>query len=324
MLRIIFSRIFSVLALATLGVAGCAKAQVPAADYPSGTVRIIVPFGAGSLSDAAARIVADCLETDLDATFVVENREGGGGAIGMTELSRARPDGQTLAVATVGAAALVPQVTEGAEYSGASFDPIFGLVLYPSVLLVAGNSSYQDVNDFFTAAKDSNRDFSVAMAGSQGAQALTMNSITKAGGPRFANIPFATSDEAAAAVLSGNADSAYVSLAPNHIAQIERGDLRILATGAEAPIESMPTVPLFNNVGYPDLPTSNASTMLLGPGDLPDEVKTVLADSMTTCLQGDTARTALGQFVRHDNAGPESMHNELETSEAQWREALGQ
>ncbi|MFE5703509.1 tripartite tricarboxylate transporter substrate binding protein [Rhodococcus koreensis] len=312
------------LAIAAVTVSGCAKAQMPAADYPSGTVRIVSPFAAGSLSDTAARVAAECLEQDLDATFVVENRDGGGGAIGMTEVARAEPNGRVLAVATVGAAALVPQVTQGAEYTGASFAPIYGLTLYNSVLVVAGNSPYQDIHAFLDAAKKSDRDFSVAMAGAKGAQSLTMNSITKAGGPRFANVPFASPDEVTASVLGGGADSAFMSLSPGVIKRVDRGELRILATGSEQPIASMPGVPTFDAVGFPDLPTSDASVMLLGPTGLPQEIQDVLAKSMGTCMQSEKATTALGEYVRKDQAGPESMRNELTTSEAQWREAIGQ
>src|SRR5687767_1385841 len=68
----------------------------PAQDWPSRTVTIVVPLGAGSASDIVGRVVADQLSKQLKATFIVENRPGAGGTVGAAAVARAAPDGYTM------------------------------------------------------------------------------------------------------------------------------------------------------------------------------------------------------------------------------------
>lgn len=313
-----------VLTVAGFAAAGCAQAPSADQNYPSSTVRIITPFAAGGISDTTARVAAKCLEKDLGGTFIVENEDGGGGAIGMTEVAQAKPDGSTLSVVSVSTAGLVPLVTEGAKYEGASFDPISGVTLAPSVLVVKNDSPYTTAQDLLAAAKDRNGGFTVAMPGSRGIFSLTTNAITKANGPKFTNVPFESNDKSVAAVLGGNSESAYLSTSPNLLEQLRSGQLRALATGAAQRVDFLPDVPTLAELGYPELPDSTVNVALVAPRGLDDKIERTLADSMQKCLEDPHTSDVLGEeFVRHDKPGPTVMREEFSTAEASWRKALG-
>ncbi|MDR7254194.1 tripartite-type tricarboxylate transporter receptor subunit TctC [Nocardioides sp. BE266] len=290
--------------------------------YPSGTIRIIAPFAAGGISDATARVAGSCLEEELDGTFIVENQDGGGGAIGMTQVAQAKPDGSTLAVSSMSTAALVPMTTDGAEFSGDSFTPVRGITLAPSVLVVKGSSSWQDADAVMAAAEAEDGKFSVAMPGARGIFALTMDAITDAGGPEFTTVPFESNDQSAAAVLGGNADSAYLSTSPTLLEQLESGELRAVATGATEPVDFLEGVPTFAEVGYDDLPGSMVNVALLGPAGLDAGIRDMLEGALDDCIASGAADVLGEEFVRDDDAGHEVLGQEFETAESQWAEAL--
>src|SRR5262249_38158198 len=102
-------------AILSLVLAPLARAQD---DYPSRTVRIIVPFAPGGSTDVVARILADKLATELKQSFVVENRGGAGGNIGADVVAKANPDGYTLLMGTTGVLAINKYL-----YKEMPFDP---------------------------------------------------------------------------------------------------------------------------------------------------------------------------------------------------------
>ena len=108
----------SLLGATSLAVTGRTWAQDAAADYPDEPVTIIVPFAAGGNTDAFARLVGQELDTALGQQFVVENKAGAGGNIGVGQLARAEPDGYTLGMGTVSTHAINPTL-----YKKLPFDP---------------------------------------------------------------------------------------------------------------------------------------------------------------------------------------------------------
>src|SRR4051794_15892306 len=129
----------------------CAGAS--ADTYPSKTIRVIIPFGAGSATDVIPRIVFDQLSRQLGQAIVVENRGGAGGTIGSTAVAKADADGYTLLVNS-SAHTITPAIYSNLPYDVANdFVAIGAIGSVPNVLIIAPSKGLKTLKEFVAAAK---------------------------------------------------------------------------------------------------------------------------------------------------------------------------
>ncbi|MGA8516519.1 MAG: tripartite tricarboxylate transporter substrate-binding protein, partial [Burkholderiaceae bacterium] len=147
-------------ALTTLGLS--AQAQ---SDWPKQTVKLVVPFTAGSGTDIIARAVAEKLGPALGQTVVIENKPGAGGTIAANQVAKAAPDGYTLLVHSSG------HVVNPALYPNLPYDTlkdlsgVTALASLPNILVVSPTKGYKDVKDLMAKVKAKPDGFNFASAG---------------------------------------------------------------------------------------------------------------------------------------------------------------
>lgn len=134
-------------------VAGCA-AGAAQPRYPDKPIRLIIPFGAGGITDVAGRLVGQYLGEALSQQIVIENRPGAGGAIAAQALSAAKPDGYTLLLGTVGTQVVNKMLYRKLGYDPAAMTPVSLVSNSPYVLAVNGVEGVDDLQSLVRYARD--------------------------------------------------------------------------------------------------------------------------------------------------------------------------
>ena len=134
-----------------------------AADYPTHSIEIIVPFNAGGGTDALARAFADNARKHLAQSFVVNNKPGASGVIGWSDVVNAKPDGYKLALMTV-ELTILPHLGLS-KFGTDEFAPIARLNYDPAAITVKGDAPWNTVEEFIAAARKANGEMKMGNSG---------------------------------------------------------------------------------------------------------------------------------------------------------------
>lgn len=314
-----------VLLLGAGALAGCGDDGGGSASsgYPSEDVRLLVPYGAGGPTDLTTRTVGSCLESELDATVVVENLAGGSGALATTELVSAEPDGHTLSLVTAGTLVLTPLANE-VGYTYEDVTPIGVMADVPSVLAVGEGSPYASAEDFVEAARESPGTLDVGVPGASTPQGIELQRLADDHGVEVTVVPFDGNAEMTTALLGGNVDAVLINASSDVVGNIDSGDFVPLIASSEERLPWLPDTPTFTELGFDGLTLSGSTFGLAGPDDLPDDVVSTLEDTLRTCLEQDEVREGIGeQYVPEEFAGADELTRVLEDTQEVYEPILG-
>ena len=236
-----------VLACALLVVAGTAAAQAP---YPAKSITIVVPFSTGGSTDLVARMVSQTMTPSLGQPVVVDNRLGGGGAVGWASVARAAPDGYTLLTTELSyaiAAGLNPNLPYDPK---TAFSHIGVAVSVPHVLVVNPGVPANTVKEFVALAKSQPGKLNYGSGGIGTNTHLGSELLKRLTGIYMVHIPY----KGAGAVLQdlmGGQVQALVTSVPTALPHIRSGKLRALVLTSEERSAVLPDVPSARDAGLP-------------------------------------------------------------------------
>jgi tripartite-type tricarboxylate transporter receptor subunit TctC len=256
---------FALAALFTL-VSSAAFAQ----PFPSKPVRLLVPFTPGSATDTMARPIAEKLAVALGQQFVVENRPGAGGTIGIGALAKSPPDGYTLAVVSTG------HVVNPVLYANLPYDtlkdfsgvaPLAGL---PSVLVVSPNLGVKTVKELVAMARAKPGQLNYATAGVGSAAHISAEKFRMAAGIDAVHVPLKGSPESLTETMGGRTQFTWTPLS-TAVGQIRGGQLLALAVSTAKRSPAFPDVPTIAEAGFPRA-EFNFWVGMLAPAGTPREI----------------------------------------------------
>lgn len=232
---------------ATALIVGCAflmsapAGTARAADaYPSGTIEMIVPFGAGGGTDTIARIFAPEFSKALGANIVIRNIGGASGSVGAAAAAKARPDGYTLGYLPIGPASIQPLLHPGA-YGAESWEYVCRTVNDPAILMVAAKSKINSVADLLKHAP--------LVYGSPGPGSvphLALAALVASAGVKATHIPYKGTAKAMNAMAGGE-----IEVFADVPSVVRSFDVKPIAVFAKERHPDFPGVPTMAEAGYP-------------------------------------------------------------------------
>ncbi|HEY4370943.1 MAG TPA: tripartite tricarboxylate transporter substrate binding protein [Burkholderiales bacterium] len=222
-----------------------------AADFPSRTVTIVVPFTPGQAGDVVARVVAEALSKLWGKSVVVDNRGGAGGTLGARVVANAVGDGYTWLLGSSGPMSIAPVVYKNAGYDPRKdFVPLMDVASNAQSLVVSSSSKFHSVADFVKAAKAAPGKLNYGSSGTGSTQHMTMELFKQRAGIDVLHTPYKGSAPAYTDLFGGQIDAMFDSLPPA-LSFMQAGRARILAVSTPQRDPKVPNIPTIAESGYP-------------------------------------------------------------------------
>ncbi len=251
-------RISAAVALMALG------APAYADDFPSHTVRIVVPAAGGSTTDTIARIVADQLGTKWGKAVVVENISGGGMVVGTTQVYRSPPDGYTLLVSPPSPITLNHLLYRDLAYNPREFVPVSLLARVPNALVVKKDLPAKDVKELIAYARANPGKVTYGSQGAGSTAHLSASQLEMLGGVKMVHVPYRGAVPALNDVIAGHIDMFFDTLTTS-VPMYRGGKVKILAVGSTERSPVIPEVPSLAE-GLPGFRSVTWFAMVAPPG----------------------------------------------------------
>jgi tripartite-type tricarboxylate transporter receptor subunit TctC len=293
-------------------------APAPAQDWPGKTVRIVVPFGAGSTPDIVARLVADGLQKQYPlSSFVVENKPGASGNLGTDTVAKAAPDGSTIGVSIGGPLAINTLLFAKLPYDPhKDIVPVTQLVTQPSVLAVNPSLGVNSVAELVALLKKNPGKYNFASIGGGSLSHLAMEAIAIKAGTRLVHVPYTSSPQAVTAVIRNDAQMAClpaIAVTP----QAKAGAVKILAVSTAHRSPYLPDVPTLKETGI-DV-EADAWNGLIAPGGTPKSVAEKISKDVSEIIRQPAMREKLAtQLMEPVGSSPDELRARIDGEIARW------
>ncbi|MGB8633164.1 MAG: tripartite tricarboxylate transporter substrate-binding protein [Xanthobacteraceae bacterium] len=288
------------LVIATLTAVSWARGGA-AQDWPARSVLVVSPFAAGSANDTVARVVLDQVSQQTGQPFVVENRPGGGGVVGVASVVRAEPDGYTLLLssASMSSAVILHKSLPYDELN--DLEPVAMLSTQPSVLVAAPGKGFRSVADLVAAAKARPGALNFASAGIGSASHIAGERFRLAAGLNVQHIPYRGPVEALADLMTGRIDFYFLPIAPA-LSLIKQGKVVALAVSTRQRKQLLPDVPTIAEAGYP-----SAEYLFWGGLSAPAKTPRAIVEKLNGEVNKALAMPAIKEKLQNLGVQPEPM-----------------
>jgi tripartite-type tricarboxylate transporter receptor subunit TctC len=260
------------------------------------TLKIIVPFAPGGLSDVLARVLAQKITEDSGQSVLIESRPGAGTVIGTEAVARAAPDGTTVLIVS-GGFILIPNLRALNYHPLTSFEPICQLVTTPTVFAVNISSPFQSLTEFLAAARSRPGALSVASIGPASGFQVAVEVLKRAADVNLTYVPYPGGNQAVNALL-GEHVAAVTANYVDVMEQVKSGKVRPLAILSRDRAGLLPDVPTIADLGYMDIEVTTWNGVV-APAKTPIQTAAFLSALFTSALAAPDIKTkliSLGMF----------------------------
>ena len=304
----------SLICIATACVALSAAA---ADDYPSHPVRLLVPFAPGGGADALARIVTPKLHAALGEAWVVDNRGGAAGNIAAETVAKATPDGYTALMGFNTVLTVNPSLYKLPYSVTKDLQPITLLATAQYILVVHPSVAASTLKDFVALAKQKPGSLNYASAGVGSPLHLAAELFKKRAGINMVHLAYKGGGPAAAAVLAGEAQVLFASVASS-VPQVKAGKLKALATTGTKRSKVVPDLPTIAESGYPGFDVSSWYALLV-PAKTPAAIVNKIRGAAIKAVEQPDVQEAMSrQGLDVETSTPQELAARISSETALW------
>jgi len=280
--------------------------------YPSQAITYIVPYNPAGSTDPISRQFAAGLKNELGVDVNIENKPGGSGTIGTTQMLRSKPDGYTISIGTNSILAYQPLANPNLPFKTPDdYQPIVKLGDMPITLIVRADAPWKTFEDFVDHVRKNPGRVRAAVSGMRTAPDLLGQEFNRIADVRITTVPFTGgSGEALVALLGGRVEATLFTGAAGMQSHIEAGKVRMLAVFKKGLYEGFPNATPVVDAGYNA--STGASFYVLAPKGLPKDVLDKLAAASLKVVSSPEYREfARGAGLVVDPKGPEEVAAEI-------------
>lgn len=294
----------------TVGIALCASAAAAQQTYPSQPIKLVVPFPPSGGTDVLTRLVANEIALKDKWVFVVDNKPGAGGNIGLDAVAKGKKDGYTLGTGQTANLAINPSLYKKMPFdAGKDFAPVVLLATQPLVLVVRAESEIKTLKDIESLSRS--KQLTMASAGTGTVGHVGGEMFARRAGIKLMHIPYKGAGPATNDLLGGTTD-VYFATPPTVMSLLKNGKLRAVAVTSTQRMEVLPQTPTIAESGYPGFVAEDWKAVV-APAGTPAEVIAKVNQTMNAALkrpeivkrlkdEGSVARggtpAELGTFMR--------------------------
>ena len=308
----------------TVIAAESAQKNSSAEKYPNRPIRVIVPFGVGSVTDVITRVVMPPLSEALGESIIVDNRPGGGGNPGTNMGVKAAADGYTLVMSSASTLAVNGFLFSNMPYDMATaFAPITQINSVTNVLVVSPALPVKSVTELINFGKSNPGKLSYGSAGAGGTIHLAAEMFSAMTGVRMVHVVYKASPPAHIDLFSGQIHLMFDGLPPA-LTQIRAGRMRALAVTTANRSQLLPELPTIAESGVPGYNVQGWNG-LVGPAGLPRSIVDKLNREMLRVLTVESVRQRLlGLGAEPVGNSPEKFAEHMKAERELWGKLIAQ
>jgi tripartite-type tricarboxylate transporter receptor subunit TctC len=277
-------RIFAVLTAMVVVAAMCFPAAA-ADDYPRKPITVIVPWGAGGMSDVTGRMLFERMKDILGQPLVVVNKGGAGGVVGIKSLLGAKPDGYTLGSGCIPLGLTAPFFLDAEQFDLDKLSYIGSYTPQERVLFAKPDLPFNTFEGFIAYAKENPGKLSVGSGGAQWALEV-IKAIAKKEGLQLKYVLFKGGGDASSAIIGGHVDLCETGTGTPAYQSARDGKLNVIVNLGSDKVPYFPDVKNVIDLGY------EYSTMLdygmIAPAGIPEAIRAKLEDAMKQAMEDKT------------------------------------
>jgi len=287
-------------------------------NFPSKPIKLLVPFGAGGITDVVARAFAEPLSAELGQQIIVENKPGAGGNIAAELLKTSTPDGYTVMLTTIGVVAVNPHTYSTIKFDSLKdFTYISTVADTPHVIAINPSIPAKNMSELIKLAKDKPDSISFGTAGYGSSPYQGMEILQTATGTKFLHVPFKSGAESVTNVIGGQVSMTFEAI-PVVMPQAQAGKLRVLGIASAKRNPAAADLSTTAELGFPGVVSGSVSG-LIGPAGLPAEVVAKLNKAARAALSDPKLRAKLqAQGTSAEGSTPAQFFDLVKSEYSRW------